>query len=57
MIKLTQTLIFPKITWKNFEEKKHWYHEKCTQSTFPMPKDVTQIGTDDWTRDKREVVV
>ena len=26
----------------------HWYHEKCTQSTFSiMPKAITQTGTDD----------
>ena len=26
------------------------------QSTFPMPKDVTEIGKDDWTKDKRNTI-
>ena len=35
-----------------FEEKKHWYHEKCTEKNFLMSKGV-DIGTDDWSKGKR----
>ena len=34
----------------------YWYHEKCIQSTFSMPKAKTQIGTDGGTKDKRKAV-
>ena len=33
---------------------KKYYNEKCTHSSFSMPKTITQVRPDDWTKDERK---
>ena len=39
------------------KEEDRRYHEKCTQSTFTMPKAIAKIGKDNWTKDNRKTVI
>ena len=33
---------------------KKYYNEMCTHRTFSMPKTITQIRPDNWTKDERK---
>ena len=64
--KTDSNLNFPKFSYNTRDKvlrriNIYWHHKKCTQSTFSIPKAMTQIGTDDWTntiaKDKRKVVI
>ena len=54
-----QILVFPKFSYTVIHGVclnllRNIYNEKCTQSTISMPKTLTQIRPDDWTKDERK---
>ena len=54
--RLTQTLVFPKPKPKPF---KKYYDEKCSRSTFAIPKTktITQIRLDDQNKGERKAQI